>query len=130
MSTLSQRHRRRSSQGDARPFDGMSTINAHAAGVDLGAHAIMACVLDGDTPQLVRAFGPSTAALDAWATWCVDRGLPTAAMASTGVDGMPLFATLEARGMQGGFLSAQAIKHVSGRQSDVLACQWMHTLHS
>jgi hypothetical protein len=65
MSTLSKRHRRRSSQGEARPFDGMRKINAHAAGVDMGAHAIMACVPDGDDQQLVRAFGTYMADLDA-----------------------------------------------------------------
>jgi hypothetical protein len=76
MSPLSQRPRVRSFQGEARPFDGMRKINTHAAGVDSGAHAIVACVPDGDAPQLVRAFGPSTAALDALADWFVDRGIP------------------------------------------------------
>ena len=84
MSTLSKRHRRRSSPGEARPFDGMSTINPHAAGIDMGAHAIMACVPDGADHQLGRAFGTSTADLDAVADWCVDRGIQTAAMESTG----------------------------------------------
>ena len=43
MSTRSQRHRLRSSQGAARPFDGMRQRNIHAAGVASGAHAMMAC---------------------------------------------------------------------------------------
>ena len=130
MSPLSQRPRVRSFQGEARPFDGMRKINTHAAGVDSGAHAIVACVPDGDAPQLVRAFGPSTAALDALADWFVDRGIPTAALESTGVYWMPLFATLEARGIQCCLRSAQAITHVPGRKSDVRDGQWMQTLHS
>ena len=51
-------------------------------------------------------------------------------MESTGVYWMPLFETLEARGIHCCLISAQAIKHVPGRQSDVLDCQWIHTLHS
>lgn len=85
MSKLSKRHRIRSSQGEARPFDGMRKITPHAAGVDIGAHEIMACVPDGDDQQLVRAFGTDTADLDALADWFVDRGIQTAAMESTGV---------------------------------------------
>src|SRR5689334_20542364 len=108
----------------------MRQVNLYAAELDIGAHAIMACVPDGDDQQLVRAFGPSTAALDTLADWFVDRGIQTAAMESTGVYWIPLFETLEARGMQCCLISAQAIKHVPGRKSDVLDCQWIQTLHS
>jgi transposase len=129
MSKLSKRPRVRSSQGEARPFDGMRKINPHAAGVDIGAHEIMACVPDGDDQQIVRAFGTYTADLDAWADWFVDRGILTVAMESTGVYWRPLFETLEARGLHCCLISAQAIKHVPGRKSDVLDCQWIQTLH-
>jgi transposase len=78
----------------------------------------------------VRAFGTYTADLDAVADWFVDRGIQTAAMESTGVYWIPLFETLEARGIQCCLMSAQAIKHVPGRKSDVLDCQWRQTLHS
>ena len=77
--------------------------NRHAAGVDIGAHERMAGVPDGDDPQLVRACGTSTAALDA-----VAGGSQTAAMASTGVSWSPLLETWEARGIQGCLRSAQA----------------------
>ena len=130
MSKLSKRQRIRSSQGEARPFEGMSQVTVHAAGVDIGAHEIMACVPDGDDRQLVRAFGTYTADLDALAAWFIDRGIETAAMESTGVYWIPLFETLEAHGIQCCLISAQAIKHVPGRKSDVLDCQWIQTLHS
>ena len=64
MSKLSTRPRSRSPQGAARPFEGMRQVNRDAAGVDMGAHEIMACVPDGDDQQLVRAFGTDTADLD------------------------------------------------------------------
>jgi transposase len=108
----------------------MRKINPHAAGVDIGAHEIMAGVPDGDDQHIVRAFGTYPAALDAVAAWFVDRGILTVAMESTGVYWLPLFETLEARGCHCGLRSAQAMKHVPGRKSDVLDGQWMHTLHS
>ena len=130
MRTLSRRHRARSSQGAIRPFEGMRHVNPHAAGVEIGAHAIMACVPDGDDQQLARACGTYTTDLASRADWCIDRGIQTVAMASTGVYGIPLFETLEARGIQGCLISAPSIKHVPGRTSDVLDCQWIQTLHS
>ena len=85
MSQLSKRPRARSAQGAPRPFEGMRHVKRYAAGMAMGAPESMACMPDGDDHQVVRAFGTSTAALDAWADWFGDRGLQTAAMASTGV---------------------------------------------
>jgi len=130
MSKLRKRHRTRSAQGETRPFEGMRTVNPHAAGVDIGAHEIMACVPDGDAQHIVRAFGTYTAALHALADWFIDRGIETVAMASTGVYWMPLFEALEARRLRCCLISARSLKHVPGRKSDVLDCQWIQTLHS
>jgi len=91
MSKRSRRHRAQASQGEARPFAGMRKITAHAAGVDIGAHEIVACVPDGEDQQIVRTFGTSTADLQTLADWFVDRGMQTVAMASTGVYWIPLF---------------------------------------
>jgi hypothetical protein len=101
VSHLRNRHRIRSAQGEARPCAGRHQVHPHAAGGDLGAHAMMACLPDGAAPPLGRAFGPSPADLDALAAWCVDRGLQTAAMASTGVSWSPLCEPREARGLHG-----------------------------
>jgi transposase len=108
----------------------MRKINPHAAGVDIGAHEIMAGVPDGDDHRLVRAFGTYTADLDTLAHWVVDRDVQTVAMEATGVYWIPLFETLEAHGLHCCLISAQAIKHVPGRKSDVRDCQGIPTLHS
>jgi transposase len=108
----------------------MRQLNPHAAGVDIGAHEIVACVPDGHDRQIVRTFGTYTADLHALADWLIDRGIETVAMESTGVYWIPLFEALEARGLQGCLSSAQSIKGVPGRKSDVLDCQWSQTLHS
>ena len=68
MSKLSRRNRTRSSHGETRPFEGMRTVNPHAAGVDIGAHEIMACVPDGDDQQIVRALAPTPLISSPWRT--------------------------------------------------------------
>src|SRR5436309_13924483 len=110
MSTLSRRHRTRSSHGDTRPFEGMRTVNPHAAGVDIGAHELVACVPDGDDQQIVRTFGTDTVDLQTLADWFVDRGIQTVAMASTGVYWSPLCEALEARGLPCCRISAQSLQ--------------------
>jgi len=129
MSHLRQRPRTRSAQGEARPFAGMRTVTPHAAGVAIGAHESVVCVPDGEDQQIVRTFGTSTTDRHTLADWFVDRGIQTVAMESTGVSWIPLFEALEARGLHCCLISAQSIKRVPGRTSDVLDCQWIQTLH-
>jgi hypothetical protein len=42
---------------EAHPFSGMSRIHPHAAGVDIGAIEIVACVPGDENTQIVKAFG-------------------------------------------------------------------------
>jgi transposase len=108
----------------------MRQVNVHAAGVDIGAHEIVAYVPDGEAQQIVRTFGTYTADLHTLAAWLVARGIQTVAMASTGVYWIPLFEALEARGLLCCLIRARSLKRVPGRKSDVLDCQWIQTLHS
>ena len=130
MSRLSKRHRTHSAQGEARPFAGMRKVPPHAAGVDIGAHESVACVPDGADQQIVRTFGTYPTDRHTLADWFVERGIQTVAMESTGVDWMPLFEELAARGLSCCLISAQSIQRVPGRKSAVVDCQWMQTLHS
>jgi hypothetical protein len=45
---------------EAHPFAGMSQVNPNAAGVDIGAVEIVACVAGDETTQIVKAFGNYT----------------------------------------------------------------------
>ena len=42
---------------EAHPFAGMSQVNANAAGVDIGAEEIVACVEGAENMQIVKGFG-------------------------------------------------------------------------
>jgi hypothetical protein len=77
VSKLSKRHRQ--SVAESRPFEGLSRIHLHAAGVDIGAHEIMVCVPGPDDTQIVRAFG-TTADLYALADWLSEHHIQTVAM--------------------------------------------------
>jgi hypothetical protein len=113
-----------------RPFEGLTRIQPHAAGVDIGAHEIMVCVPGLDDTQIVRAFGTYTTDLYAISDWLTHNGIQTVAMENTGVYWIPLFERLEERGFHCCLISATAINRFQRRKSDVLDCQWIQTLHS
>src|SRR3989304_1942580 len=54
---------------EARPFAGMSQVNQDAAGVDIGAVEIVACVAGDASTQIVKAFGNYTVDLQAIRRW-------------------------------------------------------------
>lgn len=115
---------------EARPFAGMSQVNANAVGVDIGAHEIMVCVGGEDGNQIVRAFGSYTVDLHAIGKWLKEHGATSVAMESTGVYWIPLFEELERQGFHCHLISSRSLRRVPGRKTDVLDCQWIQTLHS
>jgi hypothetical protein len=62
MSKLSRRQDPTSatSPSEVRPFEGLTRIQTHAAGADIGAHEIVVCMPGPDDTQIVRAFGTYT----------------------------------------------------------------------
>jgi len=112
--------------GDA----GMPLVNLNAAGLDIGASEIWACVPAGRDAQTVRPFGTFTPDLHDLAEWLVGCSVDTVAMESTGVYWIPAYEILEARGLRVYLVNARHIKNVTGRKSDVQDCQWIQRLHS
>jgi hypothetical protein len=95
---MSRKGRRTKGMEEAHPFAGMSRINPHAAGVDIGAVEIVVCVPGAGDTQIVRAFGNYTADLQAIGRWLKEHGVTTVAMESTGVYWIPLFEELGGKG--------------------------------
>jgi transposase len=119
---MAQRPNRRASN----PF---STINPHAAGIDIGAtHHVVAVGPDRD-PTPVRTFCTFSGDLHALADWLHAVGITTVAMESTGVYWIPVFEILEARGFEVVLVNARDVKHVPGRKTDVNDAQWLQQLH-
>jgi transposase len=115
---------------EAHPFSGMSRIHAYAAGVDIGAIEIVACVAGDEKTQIVKAFGNYTVDLQALAEWMKSHHIKTVAMESTGVYWIPLFEELERQGFECLLISSRSLRRVAGRKSDITDAQWIQTLHS
>src|SRR5881392_930259 len=105
-------------------------LNPDAAGLDIGAEEIWACVPADREAQPVRRFGTFTPDLHALADWLTECGVKTVAMESTGVYWIPLFQILEDRGLEVCLVNARHVKNVPGRRTDVCDCQWLQFLHS
>ena len=86
---MKRKSKRTKGMEEARPFEGMSKVNENAAGVDIGATEIVACVSGGEDVQLVKAFGNYTVDLQALAQWMKGHHIQTVAMESTGVYWQP-----------------------------------------
>lgn len=115
---------------EARPFEGMSRVSENAAGVDIGATEIVACVPGREEMQIVKAFGNYTVDLQAIGKWFGEHGIKTVAMESTGVYWIPLFEELERQGFECLLISSRSLRRVPGRKSDIEDAQWIQTLHS
>lgn len=126
------KHKRKRTKGmeEVRPFEGLSKVNENAAGVDIGATEIVACVPGGDEIQLVKAFGNYTVDLQAISQWFREHRIQTVAMESTGVYWIPLFEELESQGFECLLISSRSLRKVAGQKTDVEDAQWIQTLHS
>src|SRR3972149_2633961 len=115
---------------EAHPFAGMSKVNPNAAGVDIGAVEIIACVAGDESTQIVKAFGNYTVDLQAIGRWLKEYNIKTVAMESTGVYWIPLFEELERQGFECLLISSRSFRRVPGRKSDITDAQWIQTLHN
>jgi transposase len=115
---------------EAHPFSGMSRVNPNAAGVDIGAVEIFACVSGDEATQIVKAFGNYTVDLQALGGWLKQYGIRTVVMESTGVYWIPLFEELERQGFECLLISSRSLRRVPGKKSDITDSQWIQTLHS
>ena len=111
-------------------LDDLTVVHPHAAGLDIGAREIWVCAPPQSAEENVRVFGTFTPDLRALADWLLACGVTTIALESTGVYWLPVFEMLEARGLQAYLVNAWHLRHVPGRKSDVLDCQWIQKLHS
>lgn len=127
---MSRKGRRTKGMEEAHPFAGMSQVNPNAAGVDIGAVEIVACVSGAENIQIVKAFGNYTVDLQSIGKWLSEHDVKTVAMESTGVYWIPLFEELERQGFECLLISSRSLRRVPGRKSDIKDAQWIQTLHS
>jgi hypothetical protein len=78
----------------------LEIVHPNAAGLDIGARAISACVPPDRAGETIKVFGTFTPDLDPLADWFVVHQEDTVVMASTGIYWIPVFERLEARGLK------------------------------
>ena len=101
------------------------------AGIDLGSlEHYVACPQKIEGEANVKVFGTTTPQLEALSDWLKAEGVESVAMESTGVYWIPLFEILDQRGIEVILADARQIKHVPGRKTDMIDCQWLQLLHS
>ena len=108
----------------------LERLNLNAAGIDVGAECHYVAVPADRDDQAVRRFGAFTMDLHAIAVWLKQCQIDTVALESTGVYWIPLVEVLEEEGFEVLLVDPHKIKHVPGRKTDVLDCQWIQELHS
>lgn len=111
-------------------LDSLKQIKLNAAGLDIGAAEIWACVPEDRDEVSVRCFETFTVDLYALADWLEACGIETVAMESTGVYWIPIYEILEARGFEVYLVNARHIQNVSAKKTDILDCQWVQQLHT
>jgi len=128
MSRQRSKQPKRTGQGGAVPS--LSCIEPNAAGIDVGAREILVAVPQDQDPSPVRSFETFTEDLHRLKEWLQQCGIKTVAMESTGVYWIPLFQILERAEIEVCLVNAHHVRHVPGRKSDVIDCQWLQYLHS
>ena len=73
-------------------LENLKHLNLNAAGLDIGASEIYACVPEDRDALSVRVFQTFTVDLSALADWLAACGVTTVAMESTGISGIPVYA--------------------------------------
>ena len=128
------KHTKKNSTTDRiHPAKQLPVINPYAAGVDISPNGHAVCVPEDSVPageSPVREFGAFTSELDKMVEWLRSCGVRTVAMESTGKYWIGPYDKLEAAGFEVVLANAHAIKHVPGRKTDILDCQWIQLLHS
>lgn len=121
---------KKATQAQEAKWADLPRIHPNAAGLDIHANEIVACVPCDRTEQPIRVFGTYTPDLEKLAEWLQACGIETVAMEATGVYWVPVHEVLEARGFEVYLVNARHVKNVPGRKSDVSDAQWSQTLHT
>lgn len=113
-----------------RVLNELTVLHPNAAGIDIGGGSHFVAVPADRAEPAVREFGCYTQDLQEMAAWLLECGITLVALESTGVYWVPVYEVLEAHGIGVMLVNAHNVRHVSGRKSDVLDCQWLQQLMS
>jgi transposase len=111
-------------------FKGVERMYRNVSGIDIGSTLIHVAIVDENDIYEVREFGTMTPDLLEIAKWLTASNVQYAPMEATGVYWIPLFEILRDQGLTPVLIDPKQVKPVPGKKTDVLDCQWLHTLYS
>lgn len=106
----------------------MEIVHSHAAGIDVGSRGHFVAIGQGE--DQVKSFGVFAHDLKEISKWLKAHKITTVALESTGSYWQNLFTELLESGFEVVLCNGRFTKHVSGKKTDVLDCQWIQKLHS
>lgn len=111
-------------------FEEWPCMHPNAAGMDIGARAIVVAVPPERDAEPVRVFETCTPELHAVVDWLVTCPIDTVVRESTGVYWVPIFELLEQRGLTPYLVNARHVKTVPGRKTAWNDAQWLQKLQA
>jgi len=102
----------------------LETIVTRACGLDVHKDTIKACIMRQGVEKQIQTFGTTTDDLLGLKTWLTGHNISHIAMESTGVFWKPVFNIL-GDGFEIILVNARHVKHVPGKKTDVLDCEWL-----
>ena len=100
-------------------------VDPRAAFVDVGSERMYVSV-GGERAEV---FGAVTSQLHVLRDWLLGQEVRSVAMEATGVYWLPLYAVLEAAGLEVIMVNGRHMRNVPGRKTDMTDAQWGSTLH-
>ena len=104
----------------------LPVLDVCAAFVDVGSEQMFVSIAGG-APEV---FGTVTSQLHGLRDWLLKQQVRSVAMEATGVYWLPLYAVLEAAGMEVLMVNGRQTRNLPGRKTDMKDCQWGATLHA
>ena len=106
----------------------MEVIDAHCAGIDVGARFHMVAV--DQNPEHVRKFQVYSTDHQQLISYLQQHQISSVALASTGSYWQTLFDALQRAGFEVLLVNGNQVKNVKGKKTDVQDCLWIQKLHS
>jgi len=109
---------------------GLPVFNPHAAGIDIGDTLHCVAINDGKGGHEVKTTSAFTCDLHEIVDYCLNNGVTTAALESTGIYWLALYILLEEAGIDVYLVNAKHVKNVTGRKKDDTDAIWIQKLHT
>ncbi|MDR1342390.1 MAG: IS110 family transposase, partial [Prevotellaceae bacterium] len=108
----------------------LQVVNPDAAGIDVSSTEMQVCVPLERDEDPNRKFGAFTEDLEQIVQWLQGCGIRTVAMESTGIYWVPLFAKLQAAGVEVYLVNAKSVANFTEEKTDEIDAESLMLLHS